>query len=283
MKNRENPLIVLRSIYPSLFEVERKIADFILKQPEVLVNMTVAQISKKIAVADSSIIRFCQKLGFNGFTQLKINIAKNLKKPEELIFEDIDCSDNTETIITKVFASSIKALEDTVKMLDKNELGKAVDTLLNSEKIEIYGIGTSATIAMDIYYRLMRIGIPAYTATDPHIMRVSASKLDSNCTVIGISHTGRTKDTIEALRIAKEKGANVISITSFMNSPITDVSDINLITSTAETKIIKEAVSSRIAQIALLDSIYTCIALKKYDTTLENLENITEILNETRF
>lgn len=283
MNDEKSCLVTIRSIYPSLYEAERKIADFLLKQPEVAINMTVAQISNEIEVADSSIIRFCQKLGFDGFTQLKINMAKNLKKPEKLIMDEINRNDDPFAVTAKVFASSIRALEDTIKMLDRSELAKAVDVLLNARRVEFYGVGTSAPIAMDAYYRFMRIGLPAYAATDPHVMRMSANMLDENCAAVGISHTGRTKDTVGAIQIAKGKGAKIISITSFMKSPIIEQSDIKLITSTTETRIMKEAVSSRIAQIALLDSLYTCVALIKYDTVVENLENMTEILNEMRF
>jgi DNA-binding MurR/RpiR family transcriptional regulator len=100
---------------------------------------------------------------------------------------------------------------------------------------------------------------------------------------VGISHTGRTKDTFQAIQIAKEKGAKTICITSFTQSPIYDICDVKLVTSTSETRFLKEAVSSRIAQIALLDSLYTCIAIKKYDTVVEKIGTMAEILNEMRY
>jgi RpiR family transcriptional regulator, carbohydrate utilization regulator len=278
----KNCLISIKSLYPSLFDAEKKIADFLLNQSESAVYMTVSQISIETGVADSSIIRFCQKLGFDGFTQLRINLAKNLKKPEDMIFDDIKRNDDPYTVTTKVFASSIRTLEDTIKMLDKGMLDRAVETLLLAKRIEFYGVGTSAPIAMDAYYRFMRIGLPAYVATDPHIARISANMLDKNCVAVGISHTGRTRDTIRILQIAKKKGAQVIGITSFMKSPVAELSDIKLITSSTETRIVKEAVTSRIAQIALLDSLYTSLALKMYDTAIENIGSMTDLLNETR-
>ncbi|HHV60644.1 MAG TPA: MurR/RpiR family transcriptional regulator [Clostridiaceae bacterium] len=278
----KNSLLIMRSLYPSMHESERKIADFIMKQPELAVNMTVAQLSGKAGVADSSIIRFCRKLGFNGFTELKINIAKNLKKPEELILENISREDSYPAIASKVFALSIQALEDSLKVLDPNELSKAVELLLNARRIEFYGVGTSATLAMDAYYRFMRIGLNTYAATDPHICRISASKLDSGCVAVGISHTGRTRDTVRAIEIAKEREAKTICITSYLESPIAKLADSLLLTSTSEARFMKEAVSARIAQIALLDSLYTCVAVRRYDSVVENIEQMTEILNETR-
>lgn len=282
MEKANNSRIVMRSLYPSMHDAEKKIADILMDQTELAVNMTVAQLASKAGVADSSIIRFCQKLGFNGFTELKINLAKHLQQPGKLIHENIKRDDSYPVITAKVFASSIQALEDSLKVLDQKELTKAVELVLNAKRIEFYGVGTSASIAMDAYYRFMRIGLHTYAATDPHISRLSASMLDSECVAVGISHTGRSKDTVRAVEIAKEKGAKIISITSYIESPIAKLADSLLFTSTSETRFLKEAVSARIAQIALLDSLYTCVAVQKYDTVVENIEHMTEILGEMR-
>ncbi|NLC68956.1 MAG: MurR/RpiR family transcriptional regulator [Clostridiaceae bacterium] len=282
MGERNDCLVEIRSLYPSMSEVEKKIADFILENHEDVVHMTVAQLSDKAGVAGSSIIRFCNKLGFKGFSALRINLAKNLARPVDLIYEDIQEGDDTRTVTSKVFKSSIQTLIDTVKTLDINEMERAVDALLKAKRIEFYGVGTSATIASDAYYRLMRIGLPAFIATDPHISKVSASMLDKECVAFGISHTGRTKDTVRALQIAREKGAKTICITSFNKSPITGYSDIKLVTSAAETQFMREAVSSRIAQIAVLDSLYVCIAIRRFDSVIEKVGNMSEILNEMR-
>jgi RpiR family transcriptional regulator, carbohydrate utilization regulator len=283
MENNRNCLLIIRSAYPSLHETEARIADLITEKPEAVIHMTVAQLAKEIGVADSSVIRFCQKMGFNGFTQLKINLAQHLKNPEAIILNDLKSEDDSYTIVSKVFASSINALNDTLKMVDKNELLNAISALLSAKRIEFYGVGTSVPLAVDAYYRFMRIGLPAYAATDPHISKISANMLDKDCVAFGISHTGRTVDTIKAIEIARNKGAKTICITSYINSPITEIADIKLVTSTNESKFMKEAVSSRLAQIALLDGLYSCVALKKYNSTLENLENMTEILNEMRY
>lgn len=280
--NEFNVLANIKSLYPSLFEVEKKIADFILRHPEAVIYMTVAQMSKKIGVADSSVIRFCQKLGFNGFTQLKINIAKNLKKYEDPIPSDIEEGDDPNTVIKKIFTYSIQALKDTLELLDKNELSKAVEAMTTAKRLEFYGVGTSAFLAEDAYYRFMRIGYPAYVATDPFISTVSASMLDNECVAVGISHSGRTIDIIETLKIAKSKGAKTICITGFAESPITHVADIRLITATGETQFQKEATASRIAQIALLDSLHACAVLQKYDTAISKMQEVSEILNQMR-
>lgn len=284
MDKNANSLVIIRSHYPNMFESEKKIADFILRHPEDAVNMTVSALAHRTGVANSSVVRFCQRIGFRGFTQLKISVAKSMQKHNEykLILDDINADDNPISAASKVFSSSIRALSDTWETIDKNELCRAVDFIIRAKRIEFYGVGTSASLASDAYYRLMRIGMPAYAATDPHIMRLSANMLDENCVAVGISHTGRTIDIIRTLEIARSKGARIICITSFHGSPVTSLADVKLVTLTPETRIMKEALTSRIAHIAVLDSIYACAALLKSETSLPNIENMTDILNETR-
>ena len=113
--------------------VEKKIANFILEQSDTIIHMTVAQLSKNIGVADSSIIRLCQKLGLYGFTQLKINISKSLQKYEEPIPSDIEPGDPPHTIMRKVFTSSNQALKDTLEVLDIDELSKAVEAIATAK------------------------------------------------------------------------------------------------------------------------------------------------------
>ena len=283
MESSQDSLLLIRSVYPSLYEAEMRIADRIIQKPETVIHMTVAQLAREVGVADSSVIRFCRKIGFDGFTQLKINLAQHLKNPGDVILNEIKDDDDSYTIVSKVFSASVNALKDTLEFLDKNELSDAVEALLNAKRIEFYGVGTSATLAADAYYRFMRIGLPAYGATDPHISKISAGMLDQDCVAFGISHTGRTIDTVKALRIARDRGAKTICITSFTNSPITEVADIKLVTSTHESKFMKEAVSSRLAQVALLDGLYSCVAMKKYDLAVRNLGNAADILNEMRY
>jgi RpiR family carbohydrate utilization transcriptional regulator len=281
-KNKEC-LVLIKSMLPSMFNVEKKIGEYILCHPDEVINMTVAQLSKEIEVADSSIVRFCQLLNFSGFTQLKINLAKSLAaQKEDIILDDIKTDDDSFAIASKVFTNGVQTLEDTLKIIDRNELDNAVNTLLNAERIEFYGYYTSGLVAMDAYYRLLRIGMPVNAATDAFTSKISASMMNNKCVAVGISHTGRTKDMIETLKIAKSKGATVIGITSFLKSPLIEIADIKLVISSNEQKFLKEAVSSRIAHLALLDSLCACIAIRKKESAIKNLESVTEILNDMR-
>ena len=282
MSKTFNGLNTIRGLYPDLSETEQVIADYVLHHTDSVIHTTVAQLAKQVGVADSSVINFCKRVGFSGYTELKINLARNLSAPEMLPPGDVSPQDDCATILGKVFASSIQALRDSIGMLDNHEVEQAVQALDDAQRVEFYGVGTSAPIALDAYTRFMRIGLNVAAVTDPHVMRVSSGLLVPGSVAVGISHTGRTIDTVTALRNARMRGATTICISSFLNSPITKHADIRLITSTVETMVVREAVVSRIAHIALLDGLYTCLVARRHDTAIRQLEATRELLMDTR-
>lgn len=285
MENSENCLVTIRSIYPSLSKVEARISDYILDNDQNIINMTISNFAQQVEVAESSIIRFCRRLGYDGFTSLKINLAKNTQSSKEYVLDEISIDEDSVDpmrVTAKVFSSISRTLSETLQIIDSSALERTVDLLCSAKKIVFYGVGTSATIATDAYYRFMRIGLPTSASIDPHIMMISASMLNKDCVAVGISHTGCSKETIRAMRIAHDCGATTICITSYVDSPITKYSDVRLVTSASESKIMREAVTSRIAHISLLDSIYTCIALRKYDIVHEKIDSMHELLQDAR-
>jgi DNA-binding MurR/RpiR family transcriptional regulator len=275
--------ILIKNLYPSLHNVEKKIADYILFNPKEVTGMTIAQFAATVKSSESSIVRFCQMLSFKGFSQLKINLACHLTPDINLMCEDVCRTDSNETIVDKVFASGIRVLEDTRKFIKTSDFNKVIDVMYRANKIEFYGVYTSAVIARDAHNRLRRIGFPVHAITDPYEARISASMLEKGSVAVGISHTGRTKDTIDILKMAKASGADTIAITSTLKSPIVEVADVSLVICSDEQQIFREAVSSRLAHIVLLDAICVCLGNLKYDETSERIKENTNIINEMRY
>lgn len=285
MEENVDCMVRIRSLYPSMSVVEKKIADYILNHPDEVMFMTVAQLASKIGTAESSIVRFCHNIGFQGYSSLKINLAQNQEKNKKIMLDEISVDNNCDSnlsITAKVFSSVIRSLNETLALVSEDVLTKTVDALCSADKIIFLGIGTSAVIAMDTYYRFMRIGLPASAATDPHIMLISASMLGKNSVAFGISHTGRTPETVRALEVAHKQGAHTICLTSYQKSPITQISDISIVTSASENKMMREAITSRIAHITIMDSLYACISLKKYDTVKPKIDMMHELLEKVR-
>jgi DNA-binding MurR/RpiR family transcriptional regulator len=282
MGNKSSLLLVIKSSLASMHRVERAIAKILLEQPREALQMTVSQLAKAAGVADSSIVRFCKILGFESYIQMKLKLAAEIADPVDLIFEDLKKNDSINVICSKVFAANVYSLEETVKSLDMDLVDRAVNSLCKAKRIFFFGVGSSAPLAQDAYYRFMRIGLPAYSGTDPHISLISASMLDNNSVAVGISHTGRTKSTIRTLETAKEKGAVIIVITSSIGSPITEIADINLVVLSRESEYIHEAVSARIGHLAILDCLFACTAMRFHDKSIARTESYMTLLDEFR-
>ncbi|WP_105615203.1 MurR/RpiR family transcriptional regulator [Vallitalea okinawensis] len=282
MPSYQNPYLILKNLYPNMYNVEKKIADFILENKGLVSSMTIAHIAKELKIAESSIVRFSQTLGYSGFTALKLSLVRHSDNSSSSIYEDIDLDDDMVTVTKKVFNGNISVLQDSLNMIDFEKIKEAIDAIDNAKKIIFYGVGSSSTIANDFYYRFMRIGLPAQAITDPHISYLSASLLDEDCVAIAISHTGRTKEIIDNMKMAKSKNATTISVTSFLKSPLNDCSDIVLCISSKEIESLNEAIASRIAHITLLDSIYAGLALKRKDKVLPLIQNMNDILQRSR-
>lgn len=279
----ENALSRMRIAQPSMSKGARRIADYILAQPDEIVRMSVTELSEAVGVSEGSVINFCRAIGLTGFQHLKLSLAREIVQPVQFIHEDVARDDDMGTICRKIFHSGIQALSDSLSVLDPQALGKAVGVIRNAKRVEIYGIGSSAPIAEDTHYRMMRIGLDARVVIDSHIQAISASRCDPDVAVLTISHSGATHETVASTRLAKEAGARTIVITNFARSPIQAYADIVLFTMARETRFRTEAMASRIAQLCVVDALIAALALDDYDRSTEALRQTFEVLSIKRF
>ncbi len=285
MNTESNCLVKLQSTLPSLRGVERKAADYILEHPTNVLNSPIATLAAQIGIAESSIIRLCRKLGYSGFSAFKINLASSIHQNVRYTLDDLpltsDALDAPQTM-KHVFTQTCVALEQTLQIINYTEFERAADLLRTAKSLVFFGVGSSSPIAQDAYCRFSRLDLNVTYAVDPYAMLLTASHLTDDCAVIGISHTGRSKETLRAMEKAKEQGAHTICITSYPDSPITKYSDVKLVTSASENNVIHEAITSRITHISLLDSMYTFLVIHNYHTSSQKLEKLNEFMHQAR-
>lgn len=245
--------------------------------------MSVTEVADVTGVSEGTVVRLCQQLGAKGFQDLKVSLTYDRVEPVKLIHEDVQPADDVATVIEKVFRSDIKALEDTHRVLDSESVQRAVDIILEADRVEFYGIGSSAPVAVDAYYRMRRIGINCVVTVDSHMQAVSAALTDEKVAVVTISHSGSTRETVDATRLAKEAGAKTICITSYGKSPIQAYADVVLFTLASETMFRTDAMASRIAELTIVDALYVCVALSNVERSLSSLSYTTEALSLKRF
>ncbi|MBZ3691929.1 MurR/RpiR family transcriptional regulator [Phyllobacterium calauticae] len=272
----------IQAIRKDLAPAAGRIADFITKNAADVVHMSVTEVAERAEVSEGSVIGFCQTIGARGFQQIKLSLARELVQPVQFIHEDLTPDDDTAAVIEKVFQSDLQALRDTQNALDVHSLARAVEVIRTARRVEVFGIGSAATIAEDTNYRLLRIGIESRASVDSHVQAITASLADSSTAVITISHSGSTIETLTATRLAKEAGATTIAITNFGKSPLLAHADIVLNTLARETQFRTEAMTSRIAQLAIVDALIACLALADYDRSVATLAKTFEVLSTKR-
>lgn len=261
----------------------QRIARYILERPSEIVGMSVTELSEATDVSEGSVINFCRSIGLSGFQQMKLSLAQEIVQPVQFIHEDLNIDDDMETVCRKVFHSGMQALRDTLSVLDPNVLLRAVEIIRAAKRVEVYGIGSSAPVADDAQYRMLRIGLDVRAVTDSHIQAISASRCDPDVAVLTISHSGATHETVAATRLAKEAGAKTIVITNFARSPIQAYADIVLFTMARETRFRTEAMTSRIAQLCVVDALIAGLALADYDHATDVLRKTFDVLSIKRF
>lgn len=273
----------IQTLSSSLGPVGQRIADFIVKNAREVVHMSVSEVAERTGSSEGSIVGLCKNLGATGFQQIKIALAQELVRPVQFIHEDLDPQDNATAVIRKIFNSNVQTLHDTEATLDAKAMERAVKLFRKAERIEIYGIGSSATIAEDAHYRMLRIGLNVKLAVDSHVQAISASLTDAKTAVLTISHSGSSHETVTATRLAKEAGASTVCITNFGKSPIQAYADVLLFTMARETHFRTEAMTSRLAQLAIIDVLIACLALSDYDASVRTLRQTFDVLSLKRY
>jgi RpiR family transcriptional regulator, carbohydrate utilization regulator len=261
-------LAVITNALPALNDTMKKTAKFILANPRETINLTITELSKRIGTSDASIVRFCQTIGYSGFHALKLALAEDIVSPLQLVHEDADETDTAEDVLPKIFKAGMRSLEDTLKILDPAQLRRAVEALIAAKTIEIFASGNSVPLALDLNFRLTKIGLLSRFSLEPTFQEMSASLMQKGSVAIGISHLGSSKDTVHAMQLAQDAGATTLCITNHSDSPITHVSQIQLFTASHESFFREEEMGSRLAALAIIEALYVGVCVERYEASL---------------
>ena len=154
-------LLHIKGLYPSLRPAEQRVADEILENANEVVHLSITALAKRVGVSDATVVKFCKRVGYKGFQDLKIRLAANVAVTPKPIYGEINRGDDIAAIKEKIFRINIQALEDTIRTLDSQALQKAVAAIVKAPRIQFYGIGASGIVAEDAQQKFMRIGLSA--------------------------------------------------------------------------------------------------------------------------
>ena len=276
----------IKRLYCNLTSAERKVATYIIESPQEVTGLTVHQLAEKCEVASSAVIRFCKSIQLQGFAELKIELARELgsqREGKKRELPSVEHESGTEGVVRKVFSAGMQTLQDTLDMLDFSKVKQMSEVLVSAKHIFLFGIGTSSTVVTDAQYRLSQLGLWATACTDILLMGVTAANLEEGDVVLATSHSGRTKAVVDAVRMAKKRGATVIAITSFTDSILYKESDLAATVFADEATYPVEAVSARVAHICLVDSLAMLLATHNYDSFADHIKSRNDILEGIRY
>ncbi|SFG53569.1 MurR/RpiR family transcriptional regulator [Sporolactobacillus nakayamae] len=271
-------IVRIQSAYPHLSEKERRIADYILNHPKETIHSSINQVSARIKVADATVFRFCRRLDFKGFQEMKIILASDIarsKRFEETPKPDLD--DDILNLAGQVFQDNIRTLENTYQIINSESFKRAVAVLARSERIAFFGSSGSALVAQEAHRKFVRAGIMTYAPSDGEFQMLSASQLTDRDAAVFISYSAGDKHLVQVAKMVNQKGCPAIGVTGFMKSSLADLMDVSLHTVSVPTNFRSESYVARAAQVTLIDALFVSVMnqRKKLQLIDDHLQDVS--------
>ena len=271
--------LLIKECLNSLTETEQRLGCYLLDHTSEVIHMNAKEYASACASSPAAVVRFSKRLGFKGFTALKLDLARESGQGDVDDFQAvIRDNDDMETIVRKAERIHLQNTSLTYQMLNVSILSQAVEEICAGRRIHLFGVGASGLLAMDFLYKSSRIGIPATYHADAHTNLATASLLGPEDIVIAISYSGETRETVLAAKAAKERGAKVIAITQANRNTLSRMADYPLFVPGEEKELRVGAMTSRTPGLLILDLLYLGIAKHDPQRTEENLRQTRDLI-----
>lgn len=274
-------LLKLRE-YKQLPNSENEVRMYILKNSNEVIKMSIQELASKSFTSPPTIMRLCKRLGLGGFSDLKIEIASELKTFETMNINILDNAtfkktDTVKDIVNKITDITVKSIEETSLLADEKVLYEVAKGIMKADVIDFYGVGASNNIAFDAAFKFMRIGkiIGCLSLVDRQ--KIQAINSNKNHFAVLISYSGETKEILEIADILQNSNVPSVSITSRTENKLMNKTLYNLFVTSKESNLRNGAIASRTATLYMVDLLYTtCISLD-FDNSFEMLKKTLTI------
>ncbi|MBO1581798.1 MULTISPECIES: MurR/RpiR family transcriptional regulator [Bacillus] len=272
-----NVLLKIESLLHQLPKSERKIAQYILNNPQEVIRMTIHELATHANASSSAVTRLCRSIEIASFSELKVSLSSHISRPEKKGFYDIEPNETITAIKEKIVSNSVQAIQETALYLDEVVLDQIVETMRNADVIYVYGLGASWLVAEDITHKWLRLGKIVSANQDAHIMATALAASTKDCVFFSISNSGETEEVLRLVDIATASGIQTIGLSQFGNNRLTNKVDMSLHHVRApEAKFRSAATSSLFAQFLTIDIIFYAYASKYYDENIKEIERSRE-------
>ncbi|MCL6444043.1 MAG: MurR/RpiR family transcriptional regulator [Alicyclobacillus sp.] len=272
-----------------LSPAERRVVEYCLSVPEhELALMTAEELATRAKVSRSTVVRVSKKFGFKGPKALAGALMRQSRRimdsepPSSDLDPAISLEDDPHTIARKVLVSaSTRSLRFAETLSTSEQLYRAVEWLDTAKTIVLFGAGSSSMVAMDLYHRLIRLGLDVKYVEDTQTQYALATLMEAKDVGIYISYSGRTASTIRAAAIAKESGAHLIAVTGAAKSPLATICDVTIVTPGGIGLFGNDAAMTRILQVMLNEVLFHCLAVRNV-SRLNRTKQIDSVLSRDK-
>lgn len=263
---------------------DKILIEYINNNASECIYKSITEIAEEVSLGEATITRFSKKLGFSGFPEFKVTLAKKLSREsgKNVINAVVKLDEPVKETANKLFESHVKVIKETLNNLDYAEVIRARELFLNAKKIYFFGIGNSGIVSMEANYKFMRIGMNTVSISDSHTMRMLSAIVGRGDLIFAISHSGETKEIIESVKLAKKNKANIISLTESRENTLKDLSDINISYVSMETIFETGSILSKLVQVFLIELIYAEVIKESYEESIDKKMRTTTALEEIR-
>ncbi|WP_030254562.1 MurR/RpiR family transcriptional regulator [Streptomyces violens] len=273
----------VRTLAPSMTRSMQRVAETVAGDPAGCAALTVTGLAERTGTSEATVVRTSRLLGYPGYRDLRLALAalaaQQAAGRAPAVTADIAVDDSLTDVVAKLAQEEQQCLADTAAALDTTQLEAAVAALAGARRIDVYGIGASSLVGQDLAQKLLRIGLIAHAHSDPHLAVTNAVQMRAGDVAVAITHSGRTTDVIEPLRVAFDRGATTIAVTGRPDGEIASYADHILTTSTArESELRPAAMSSRTSQLLVVDCLFVGVAQRTYETAAPALSASYEAL-----
>lgn len=266
---------LIRTKYNILSKSQKVVADYILTNPDKVMLNTLNEIADMCSVSETTVLRFLHKIGFNSYQLFRINLTREISVNDttSTSYEDVKFGDSTEEIIEKILLSTSNSIKASQEIIDSETVHRVVDKILAAKKVVVIGVGASGAVASDFFHKLLKLGINVVFSNDAHLINILSINLTQDDLLVVFSHSGESREVLDAISLANERMCDVCAVTSYAKSTLANSAKYVISSSSLETSLRSDAMTSRIIQMVIIDIIYVSIIVRKGDTVLPQIYN----------
>lgn len=261
---------------------ERRIANLIINNSEVASHLSIKQMAEKAKCSPATVVRFCRKIQVSSYKRLIYLLAKRERREEapDSYFEITPDAD-VETIAANIFHAYSTHFEKMRHSVNTEEIDRAAQMIVDADSVSLYGIGASGLVVQDLSLKLQRIGVHCFLSPDYHLQMINANALTERDAVFAVSYNGETETVITAARIARKRGAKVITLTRDKVNTLSRLGDCCLYVPVSEAPIRFGAGLSRIEQLVVVDILFGAMLSRNFEHYAKNITDTGEIVIRT--